>query len=160
MAARFRFRLEALLKLRKALEEEAQRNLARAIQRRQDAENRLRALEHEQERAVEGRRSRVGETIDMDHLKATERFLVVLERNLLQTRRDLAEADGRVAECRKALQRAHQAHLTLLRLKERRHEQHELEQLHEEIRAADEIAVLRYRFTPRSETAPLREVSP
>jgi len=66
-----------------------------------------------------------------------------------------------VAEARKTLTKAHQAHLMLLRLKERRQEQHAQEALQEEFREMDELAVLRYRFnTTRPPAAISREVSP
>jgi hypothetical protein len=45
----------------------------------------------------------------------------------------------------------------LLRLKERRQEQHNLAAFHEEIREADEIAVLRHRFT---RARPVRSSTP
>jgi len=52
-----------------------------------------------------------------------------------------------VATARQALVKAHQNHLILQRLKERRQEQHAREVLQEEIRDLDEIAVLRYHIT-------------
>lgn len=149
MATRFRFRLQPLLKLRKSLEEAAQRHLARRLAERQEALTHLEALQQAHAEALEGRRARPGEVLDLQHWRSTERFLVVLERRMIDAAAELRAADQRVAEARQALTRAHQAHLTLLRLKERRQEQHDFAQLLEELRAVDEMAVLRHRFNTR-----------
>ena len=161
MATRFRFRLEGLLKLRKALEEDARRFLAKAIQARDSVEARLRHFEEEHRRTVDSRRTGRGEVVDLERWRATERYLVVLEHRIARTRVELTEAESQVAEARKLLTKAHQAHLMLLRLKERRQEQHAHEALLEEFRNVDELAVLRYRFnTVRPAAAMASEVSP
>jgi flagellar FliJ protein len=161
MATRFRFRLEGLLKLRKALEEDARRAFARTLQARNAVEARLRELEEEHVRTLDARRAGQGEVLDLDRWRAIERFLVVVEHRIARTRVELAEAEALVAEARKALTRAHQAHLMLLRLKERRQEQHAHEIMLEEFRNLDELAVLRYRFnTIRPTAAMAREESP
>lgn len=161
MATRFRFRLEGLLKLRKALEEDARRFLAKAVQARNEVEARLRGLQQELHDTVEARRTARGEAVDIERWRSIERYLVVLEHRIAQTVSDLAEAEQRVVEARKVLTKAHQAHLMLLRLKERRQEQHDREVLLEEFRAVDELAVLRYRFnTTRPAAAMAQEVSP
>jgi len=161
MATRFRFRLEGLLKLRKALEEDARRFLARTIQARNEVEAKLRGLEQSHREAVDSRRTGTGEVVDLERWRATERYLVVLEHRIVQARTELVEAEQRVLEARKVLTRAHQAHLMLLRLKERRQEQHAHEALLEEFRDVDELAVLRYRFnTTRPPAVMAREVTP
>jgi flagellar protein FliJ len=161
MAARFRFRLEGLLKLRKALEEDARRFLARTIQARDAVESALRRLEQEHRDTVASRRTGTGEVVDLDRWRAVERYLVVLEHRMVQARADLAEAEQRVQEARKVLTKAHQAHLMLLRLKERRQAQHAHEAQLEEFRDVDEIAVLRYRFnTTRPPAVMAPEVNP
>ena len=161
MAARFRFRLESLLKLRRALEEDARRSLAKTIQARNAVEARLRHLEQEHHDTVDSRRTDTGGEVDLDRWRATERYLVVLEHRIAQVRTELAEAEQRVLEARKVLTKAHQAQLVLLRLKERRQEQHAREALLEEFRLVDELAVLRYRFnTTRPPAVMASEVSP
>ncbi|BDU73633.1 flagellar export protein FliJ [Mesoterricola silvestris] len=147
MAARFRFRLESLLRVRVALEEEAKRRLAVAILARDRAAARVEELRQAQREALESRRTAPNEAVDLDRWRATERYLLVVERRIDQALEVLREAEARVAEARKALLKAHQDQLVLQRLKERRQEQHALERLREEIRETDEIAVLRYHFT-------------
>ena len=148
MAARFRFRLEGLLRLRKSLREEAQRHLARKVLERQEVEGRLQALRENHGQAVGARRTERGAVIDVARLRAIERFLVVLERHILATRQELTQAEALVQGARQALTRAHRAHLMLLRLKERRQEQYALEVQRQEYVQADELAVLRHRFRP------------
>jgi len=160
MATRFRFRLEGLLKLRKALEEDAQRLLARTIQARNLTELRLNQLIQDHGRTVQSRRLQPGEAVDLERWRVIERFLVVLEHSIARTRQELQEAEQRVNDARQVLTKAHQAHLTLLRLKERRQAQHAQEVLQEEFRNQDELAVLRYRFNTQPRAALTREVSP
>lgn len=150
MAARFRFRLEGLLKLRHSLEEVAQRGLARTLVLQEEARIRLEQLQASYGTTVEARRTPVGQAMDMERLRAIERFLLVLERRIAEARVQLREAEARVAAARQELIRAHRAHLMLVRLKERRQEQHALESLREEARDMDEMAVLRYRHGPAS----------
>jgi flagellar export protein FliJ len=99
--------------------------------------------------------------VDLDRWRATERYLVVLEHKIALIQTDLAQAENQVMETRKALTKAHQGHLMLLRLKERRQEQHAREAQLEEFREVDELAVLRYRFnTTRPPAAMANEGSP
>lgn len=149
MATRFHFRLQPLLKLRKSLEEAAQRHLARTTAARQEAHEVLEGLRQSLQETVELRRSGPGEVLDLGRWRAVERYLVVLEHRIVAAAEALRQAEQRVLEARKALTKAHQAHLTLLRLKERRQEQHDFEQLQEELRTMDELAVLRYRFNTK-----------
>jgi len=150
VAARFRFRLESLLKLRRSMEQMAQRALARMLAEQDQARDRLEQLQSSQAQTLEARRMVPGQAVDLERLRQIERFLVVLERRILGARELLREAQARVAAARQDLLRAHRAHLMLLRLKERRQEQHALEQLRQEYREMDEMAVLRYRFGPAS----------
>lgn len=147
MATRFRFRLEPLLKLRKSLEQQAQRELAKKMAARNDAEAHLKDLQQRQAEAIASRGLGTGQEIDLHFWADLERFLVVLEKRIIHARIELEEAEAQVVLARQLLTKAHQDYLMLLRLKERRQEQHHLEILHEEIREADEIAVLRHRFT-------------
>nr|WP_320133708.1 flagellar export protein FliJ [uncultured Holophaga sp.] len=160
MAARFRFRLQSLLKLRKSLEEEAQRGLARELAALRAIERRIADLHAEHDRTASIRVSQPGQVVDLDFWKAVERYLVVLESRIHRAGEERQEAQARVAEARAGLTRAHQAHLTLVRLRERRQEAHALETLHQEIREADEMAVLRARFNQSLQSISLTEVAP
>jgi flagellar FliJ protein len=146
MAARFKFRLEALLKLRHSLEEQAQRALARSIAAQEQAQARLAALQQSEHDTIAGRAMVPNQVIDLERWAATERYLLVLKRHLAQAAGALEAARNQVAAARAALLKAHQDHLMLVRLKERRMEQYALEVQRTEAREMDEIAVLRYRL--------------
>jgi flagellar export protein FliJ len=148
MAARFHFRLEPLRKLREALEHEAQRALARALQAERDIRTELDAMAEQRKALFEARRLATGQFLDLDLLRNGERFLVVLERRQLEGYERLRVALVKVAEEREALSLAHRNHLMLVRLKERRALEHQREQQLREALEMDELAVLRHH--PRS----------
>jgi flagellar export protein FliJ len=160
VAARFRFRLESLLKLRRSLEQAAQRALARTLERREAAREHLERLRQAGVETVESRSVPAGQPVDLERWRAAERYLVVLERQIREAGEQLREAEARVVTARQELVRAHRAHLMLVRLKERRQELHALEMLREEAREMDEMAVLRYRHGPVLTGGGAREVSP
>ncbi len=144
MAARFHFRLEPLRKLREALEREAERALARALQAEREARAHLDALAAQRLAIFEARRLATGQILDLDLWRAGERYLVVLERRQIEGYEGLRAASAQVAATREALTLAHREHLMLVRLKERRALQHAQEQQRREILQMDELAVLRH----------------
>jgi flagellar export protein FliJ len=144
MAARFHFRLEPLRKLREALEREAERGLARALQAEQEVRAHLEALADQRRSVFEARRQATGQILDLDLWRSGERFLVVLERRQLEGYERLREALAQVVVAREALTLAHRNHLMLVRLKERRALIHAREQQLREALEMDELAVLRY----------------
>jgi flagellar export protein FliJ len=144
MATRFHFRLEPLRKLREALEREAERALARALQAELDARAHLDSLASQRLSVFESRRLATGQALDLDLWRAGERFLVVLERRQLEGYERLRAASAQVASAREALALAHRNHLMLVRLKERRALQHAKEQELREALELDELAVQRH----------------
>ena len=146
MAARFKFRLEALLKLRHSLEEQAQRALARSIAAQDQAQAKLAALQQSQRDLLAGRAMVPNQVVDLHLWQATERYQLVLQRHITMATGALEAARHQVAAARAALLKAHQDHLMLVRLKERRQDQYALEAQRTEAREMDEIAVLRYRL--------------
>ena len=147
MAARFQFRLESLLRVRKALEEEAKRHLSRTIGARDRAQAQVEAVRTARQGALDNRQTAPHQRVDLDLWRATERYLLVMERRIQLAVDEVRQAEAVVEAARAALLKAHQDHLILQRLKERRQEQHALEVLHEETRDMDEIAVLRHAIT-------------
>lgn len=145
MAARFHFRLEPLRKLREALEHDAERGLATALQAELEVRKVLDALAAQRSALFESRRLATGTVLDLDAWRAGERFLVVLERRQLEGYERLRVATGQVATARELLVLAHRNHLMLVRLKERRALQHALEVQLREAKDLDELAVLQYR---------------
>lgn len=144
MAARFRFRLEPLLRLRQALEREAQRALARALQAEAAIREELDRIASQRREVYESRRASVGQTLDLQLWRQGEAFLLALERRQVRAFERLREASLAVVAAREALTTAHRNHLMLVRLKERRALQHAQEEARKEALALDELAVLRH----------------
>ncbi|HJV22355.1 MAG TPA: flagellar export protein FliJ [Holophagaceae bacterium] len=145
MAKRFHFRLEPLLHLRSAMEKEAERALARALQEEQVLRRNLEEIALARTASFESRRSEAGRYLDLQGWRDAERHLVALERREHQIRVELQLAEGRTEACREALRRAHRDRLSLERLKERRKLQHDQEQDKLEAAQLDELAVMRFR---------------
>ncbi len=145
MATRFHFRLDNLLHLRSALEKEAERTLARALQAEFEAKAHLQALKDRRHAALESRRTAQGEHLDLDQWRALERYLVALDRLDARGKEALLEAEAATEGCREALRKAHRDRLSLERLRERRRAQHDVEQARTEATQMDELAVLRFR---------------
>jgi flagellar export protein FliJ len=144
MAGRFRFRLEPLRKLREALERDAERALARTLQAERQARSYLDSLAAKRQALFEGRRLTAGQPVDLELLRAGERYLVVLERLQVEGYERLRLAAAQVAAAREALVLAHRNHLMLVRLKERRALQHDQELQRRTAIEMDELAILRY----------------
>jgi len=144
MTARFHFRLEPLRKLREALEREAERALARAMQGELDARAFLEGLATQRLALFESRRAQTGQALNLDLWRAGERYLVVLERRQVEGYERLRAASNQVATAREALALAHRDHLMLVRLKERRALQHAQEQQLREALEMDELAIQRH----------------
>ena len=144
MAARFRFRLEPLRKLREAFEREAQRSLARSIHAERQVRDELDSLASQRNALYESRRLAKGQVLDLDLWLAGERYLVVLERLQIEAFERLRTAAAKVLADREALTVAHRNHLMLVRLKERRALQHAQELQLREAMEMDELAILGY----------------
>mgnify|MGYP000899117757 CR=1 FL=1 len=145
MAKRFRFRLEPLLHLRSALEKEAERSLARALQEEFRLESELSALAEARAATFRTRATEPGRLLDLQVWREGDRHLLKLERREVQARSELLMARERTEACREALRRAHRDRLSLERLKERRKLQHDQEQDRLEAVQLDELAVMRFR---------------
>lgn len=145
MATRFHFRLDNLLHLRAALEKDAERALARALQAEREAEMHLESLKERRRAVLEAKRAEAGRLLDLEQWRATERYLVALDRLDARAREALEDAHGATEACREALKKAHRDRLSLERLKDRRRAQHDLEQSRLETIQMDELAMLRFR---------------
>jgi flagellar export protein FliJ len=153
MPRRFSFRLQPILKLRAALEKDAQRHLGRMVDLQRNEEAHLEALVRERETVVDSRRAQPGAVLDLPAWRAAERYLVVLDRRLVAAEAALQQAVKRVQEARQALLLAHREHLMLVRLRERKWAQHQVDLIRDEAKEADDLTVLRYRRTTKNPLA-------
>ena len=144
MAARFRFRLEPLRKLLEAVEREAERALARALQAEREVRRLIDDLAQQRNALFESRRMLPGQVLDLAMWRAGGRYLEVLERRQVAAYEELRTAAAQVATARESLALAHRDHLMLVRLKERRALLHAQEQALREALEMDELAILRH----------------
>ena len=160
MAKRFKFRLASLLKIREAKKKDAQRLLGVHMGELQRLKDKLTALTEAGLEASQQRRAIKGQAIEMDLWRSIERFLVSIERRMNETKVEIERVQILVDEARVALTKAHRAHLTLLRLKERRQEQYDFEIAKEEQQQADEIAVMRYQINTKLRSIDIERETP
>jgi len=151
MAKRFQFRLATLLKMREAKKKEAQRILGLHMAELMRLQDHQKWLLEQKTGAANSRRADKGQAVSVETWRSIERFLLSMDRKLADTREKITQAQLRVENARKELTKAHQAHLTLQRLKERRQEQYNYEVSLDEQKQADELAIMRYQF--KSSTA-------
>jgi flagellar FliJ protein len=146
MAKRFQFRLATLLKIREAKKKEAQRILGLRVAELMRLQDQLQSLKGQKTGAANTRRAGKGQAVNMEMWRSVERFLVSMDRQIATTNEKIAQAQVLVDNARKELTKAHQAHLTLQRLKERRQEVYDYEISLDEQKQADELAIMRYQF--------------
>lgn len=146
MARRFEFRLHALLRLREAMETEAQRALGRLLHAQRELEGQLEGLRLERSATFEARRSPAGEPVDLLRWRLVERYLVVLERRETRLGEELQQATRRTEAGRAALVKARQERMMMVRLMERRKALHDQENDRKERLEVDDLAVIRSRL--------------
>jgi len=151
MAKRFQFRLATLLKIREAKKKEAQRVLGLRMAELLRLQEQLQSLKDQKSEAANSRRADKGHAVNIEKWRSVERFMVSLDRRIDTTNVKIAEAQALVDKARSELTKAHQAQLTLQRLKERRQELYNREVFLDEQKQADELAIMRYQF--KSSTA-------
>lgn len=142
----FRFRLERVRALRERKEEMAKQELAQAMGRLSDSEQRLRDVDDRLAAAHEGQRDAgAGGALSSADLIASQAFVERVEQQRRHGVRDLRRSAGEVADRGAALRSAAREHQMLERLKERHHAAHRSELARREGEMLDEIALDRFR---------------
>jgi flagellar protein FliJ len=143
----FRFRLERVRALHERKEDLAKQELARAMSRRSDSEQRLRTVDAHIEQTHADQRSLAGAavTVSAAELLARQAFLErvqtqrsVSANELQRSQADVADRDAELHDAARELE-------MFERLKQRQREQHDLESRRQETSALDEIALNRFR---------------
>lgn len=142
----FRFRLERVRALRERKEEIAKQELAEAMNRLSDDEQRLREVDDRLAEAHEDQRGAgAGGTLSAQDLIANQAFVERVEQMRRHKVRDLRRSAGEVADRGAALRTAAKEHQMLERLKERHRDAHVREMARREGEVLDEIALDRFR---------------
>jgi flagellar FliJ protein len=142
----FRFRLERVRALRERKEEIAQQELAEAMGRLSDSEQRLREVDDRLAQAHEGQRGAGTQgALSAEDLIANQAFVERVEQQRRHGVRELRRSAGEVADRGAALRAAAKDHQMLERLKERHRDDHVREMSRREGETLDEIALDRFR---------------
>jgi len=116
----FRFRLERFLEIRRAKEEVAQREFARAAGAAAEETRRLAALLAEEEDSKRASRERRRGPLDLAALRLQEGYLSAVDRRVRASRERLLELQRAEGEKRQALVEAMKAVKVLERFRERK----------------------------------------
>jgi flagellar FliJ protein len=136
--AKFQFRFESLLSLRRMARDERAAALGQAMEARNKLQGWIDELKAEIDQI---KRSRMGVgVLDADQILASASYEASLRSILAGYESDLLKVDEEVERRREALTVADQAVRVLEKLRERKHEQHQQALLELEAKVLDEVA--------------------
>lgn len=143
----FRFRLERVRALRERREEIAKQELAQAMGKLSDSEQRLRDVDDKLADAHADQRGATSsnDALSAEDLIANQAFVERVEQQRRQGVRELRISENEVADRGAALSAAAKEHQMLERLKERHRDAHVRELARREGEQLDEIALDRFR---------------
>ncbi len=137
--ARFRFRLESLLRLAASRRDLRRQELAQALQAERILQQRIDQLQQEIDQAQKQRRSGVG-PLNLDRLLDATRHQLVLAAQKQHLEQQGEQLRQEIQRRRLLLAEADRQLRVLQRLKEKQHQRHHREQLRRQQQVLDEIA--------------------
>ena len=139
---RFAFRLQAVLRHRKAVEQEKQRDLAMAAARLKEAEEELAALDRSMRETNEDvRRNRLTGRLDVAFIAAHRRYLLGMQRKAVEVAGKIAAAQKVVDAARAALAEAAKQRMVLEKLREKQEARWREETERKELAQLDEVGM-------------------
>jgi flagellar FliJ protein len=140
--AQFVFRLQAVLRHRKAVEQEKLRDLAAAMTRLKAVEDELKALEQSmRETSEDVRRNHLTGRLDVAFITAHRRFLLGMQRKALELATKIAAARRDVEVVQTALAEAAKQRMVLDKLREKQHARWREELERKELAQLDEVGM-------------------
>jgi flagellar FliJ protein len=143
---KFRYRLQALLKVKEHVEKERQKEHAQALQKVYNRERALNQILKDKNEKLERQRSRMEAGLSVAEMLVYIRHMLKLKRDLLAEKELLnvlrKDADGK----RENLLNASKERKIHQKLKERRQEQHNEDVLRQTTKENDEIALNSFRL--------------
>lgn len=140
--AKFKFRLEALLKLREADRQQRRVELAEAFQVEQLLAEQAAQLQQDiHEAEMRSRVSAAPGRVDVDQLRDAKRYRLVLESQRAVVRQRAEQLATEVQRRRDALAAADKEVRIIERLRQKRLDEHTAAELHRELLQLDEVAV-------------------
>lgn len=138
--ARFKFRLEPVLKMRKRIEQDRQRELALRESKLVELQNELKRMDSTlQSTAEELRKNHLTGRIDLGFLTAHRRFLGAMQRQGIEVAQKIAAQQLKVNEARAHLAEAAKHRKAIEKLRERQLERWQQDQSRRELADLDEI---------------------
>jgi len=141
----FRFRLERVRALRERKEQLAKTELANAMRRLSESEDRLRAADERLAHAREQQRSATGAATSGAEMSARQAYLERAEALRRRGAQEMTHSESEVDDRHARLGHAAQERQMLERLKERRRGEHTRELARRDANALDEMAIERFR---------------
>ena len=162
---KFVFRLHAVLRHRKAVEQERQRDLAAAAARFRDVEDELKSLEHSMRQTNDDvRQNHLTGRLDVAFIAAHRRFLLGMQRKAIEVAGRMAAAQKDVDAARAALAEAGKQRMVLEKLSEKQQarwrEDLERKELAHQDEVGMQISVQRMMAAAPDAAGPDREVTP
>jgi flagellar FliJ protein len=143
---KFRYRLQALLKVKEHVEKERQKEHAQALKKVHSREQALREILNDKDEKLERQRGRMQAGLSVAEMLVYIRHMLKLKRDLLAEKELLnvlrKDADGK----REILLNASKERKIQQKLKERRQEQHDEAVLRQTTKENDEIALNSFRL--------------
>lgn len=136
----FQFRLEGLLRLRKVEEDRALGRLRRYQSAMADAVERKQQLDAERGRTLEALRRLESGTLEMEDVLRHRRYLVALDNRGREVEAEVIRRRNEMQSVQREAEKAIRDRQLVERLKERRREEHDLEENRRAVRELDEIA--------------------
>src|SRR5688572_30254101 len=139
---KFVFRLQAVLRHRKAVEQEKLRDLAMAAARLREAENELKELDQSMRETNEDvRRNRLTGRLDVAFIAAHRRYLLGMQRKAMEVAGKIAAAQKAVEAARAALAEAAKQRMVLEKLREKQEARWREETERKELAQLDEVGM-------------------
>ena len=145
--ARFVFQLDGVLKHRKSIERDKQRELALVQAQMHGLENELRQLDESVRNTTQDvRQNHLVGRLDMNFLAAHRRYMVAMQRQAMALVQKMALVQRQLEEAQKTLAEAAKQRKIIEKLREKQHQRWKDDQSRRELAEADEVSTqLSYR---------------
>lgn len=138
----FRFKLDAVLRQRAAIEKQKQRDLALVLAKMKDLEDQLKSLNQTMQSTNDDlRTNRLVGQIDVNFITAHRRFLLGMQRKAMDLVAQMAAVQKEVDAARAALAEAAKAKKVLEKLRENQHNRWKDDRDRREMAQLDEVAM-------------------
>lgn len=147
---KFRYRLEALLRIKQHRERERQKEHAEAVQLIYDQRSRLNMIDSTRSDTLDRQRTRQQGSLSLAFLQQCSRYLVKLKRDTILGRETLRAYESEAEKRRRRLVKASQERQIFEKLRDKQKDRYYKEIDQRENRDNDEIALVSFRLNQHS----------